>query len=434
MNQDKKEALFAHVFLCGQLRCDSVKDAKGRVERKDFWKRQRISRSESEYDQLCRVYYRSFVDAVVDVDDNGEGRGRYGDVAHFVNQIDKNCSFKKGDDCYDFVISSIHLFFVGEVCLFAIETRRDKSVDMELFRVAYLSLREIGSYDKLDRDWYVAGYLEQLKSLFDVYGKEGHFFDLLASGNKLKLFQIVGCSFITDALLYEVGTLSPIGCVDFVSERESISARDEEIYKHSPSKVYYENTIKEHGIFVYQNWCGLALVDTFTMLVDGENMLRDRTSSLKYWTEHYFGIIYIYALYQKSWLFGVNQQFRSPEFDDKSLLEQMKKDEQKYAFSEISYNFLPQKIYRAIDCGLEITAERKYLHEYLEQSAEQQERESEKRMSKIMLALTLLTIFSAINDGVSLTKLGFEWECFFYACGAVVIVVIIVVLIVFWKE
>ena len=59
----------------------------------------------------------------------------------------------------------------------------------------------------------------------------------------------------------------------------------------------------------------------------------------------------------------------------------MKEQEHWYAFSNISYNFLPQLIYRAIDTGLDIATEREQLHRHLEQEAERLEKNSERRLA-----------------------------------------------------
>ena len=119
------------------------------------------------------------------------------------------------------------------------------------------------------------------------------------------------------------------------------------------------------------------------------------------WPNSYFRLIYIHALYQKTLLFVVNRQFRSAANDRKSirLLHKMKEQEHWYAFSNISYNFLPQLIYRAIDTGLDIATEREQLHRHLEQEAERLEKNSERRLAGLILFLTMLTVCSATYDG-----------------------------------
>ena len=130
------------------------------------------------------------------------------------------------------------------------------------------------------------------------------------------------------------------------------------------------------------------------------------------WPNSYFRLIYIHALYQKTLLFVVNRQFRSDTNDRKSirLLHKMKEQEHWYAFSNISYNFLPQLIYRAIDTGLDIATEREQLHRHLEQEAERLEKNSERRLAGLILFLTMLTVCSATYDGASLVKDYFGWE------------------------
>lgn len=88
----------------------------------------------------------------------------------------------------------------------------------------------------------------------------------------------------------------------------------------------------------------------------------------------------------------------------------MKEQEHWYAFSNISYNFLPQLIYRAIDTGLDIATEREQLHRHLEQEAERLEKNSERRLAGLILFLTMLTVCSSTYDGASLVKDYFGWE------------------------
>ena len=160
-------------------------------------------------------------------------------------------------------------------------------------------------------------------------------------------------------------------------------------------------------VFGIANWKALALVDSFTVVAKGRT-----AAQMWVWPNSYFRLIYIHALYQKTLLFVVNRQFRSAANDRKSirLLHKMKEQEHWYAFSNISYNFLPQLIYRAIDTGLDIATEREQLHRHLEQEAERLEKNSERRLAGLILFLTMLTVCSATYDGASLVKDYFGWE------------------------
>ena len=199
----------------------------------------------------------------------------------------------------------------------------------------------------------------------------------------------------SDELLFELGTLSPVGCVA------------DHKHEYSPSQEYYDRIIRTHTISAFRNWKALALVDSFTVVAKGRT-----AAQMWVWPNSYFRLIYIHALYQKTLLFVVNRQFRSAANDRKSirLLHKMKEQEHWYAFSNISYNFLPQLIYRAIDTGLDIATEREQLHRHLEQEAERLEKNSERRLAGLILFLTMLTVCSATYDGASLVKDSFDWE------------------------
>ena len=239
-------------------------------------------------------------------------------------------------------------------------------------------------------------YLDGIQPLLDVCrvtdwrGKNVHeprYSDLVCTGNKLKAFQIVGANRLSDELLYELGTMSPIGC------------GGTHAHGLSPSQSYYEAVMAQNSVSAFRNWKALALFDSFTVLG-----LLDKPDAWKWWRDSYFRFIYIHALYQKTQLFVVNNRFRSDAADGKcgGLLQQMKDQEHWYAFSNISYNFLPQLIYKSIDTGLEIASEREQLHHYLVQEAERQDMLGERRIGKLIVALTLLTVFSALYDGTSL--------------------------------
>ena len=218
---------------------------------------------------------------------------------------------------------------------------------------------------------------------------------LTLTGNKLKCFQIFILDDFSDELLFELGTLSPVGCVA------------DHKHEYSPSQEYYDRIIRTHTISAFRNWKALALVDSFTVVAKGRT-----AAQMWVWPNSYFRLIYIHALYQKTLLFVVNRQFRSAANDRKSirLLHKMKEQEHWYAFSNISYNFLPQLIYRAIDTGLDIATEREQLHRHLEQEAERLEKNSERRLAGLILFLTMLTVCSATYDGASLVKDYFGWE------------------------
>ena len=78
--------------------------------------------------------------------------------------------------------------------------------------------------------------------------------------------------------------------------------------------------------------------------------------------------------------------------------------------SNISYNFLPQLIYRAIDTGLDIATEREQLHRHHRTGGRTPRKNPERRLAGLILFLTMLTVCSATYDGASRVKDYFGWE------------------------
>ena len=73
-----------------------------------------------------------------------------------------------------------------------------------------------------------------------------------------------------------------------------------------------------------------------------------------------------------------------------------------YSFSNISYNFLPQTLYEAIDRGMGMERERKALHQHVEQVEQMRNQVSERKLNRVIVLLTFLTLASTLYDGTSL--------------------------------
>lgn len=396
---------YAHTYFCGHL--NTKKRAKEVIQTNPRWKSEVLT--EQQYHTISSIYYESFVDSLVDVADRKQ-EGVYGGTAHLTMEMCRHCRLKHprlGSKDWEFYVCRLHLFFFPyEICLFAIEIDERQGADLNMLTFVHSLLRDVDFYEKM---WGKTGsdnkaeeiiapeYIESIQPLLDVCkvmegGKLTHkpcYADLTYTGNKLKAFQIIGANDISDELLFELGTMSKIGCVKNHQDH------------FSPSQAYYDEIMKTNSVSAFRNWKALALVDSFTLLQ------KDGTAeNLWIWRDSYFRLIYIHAFYQKTMLFVVNNQFRSDTMNDKcdSLLHKMKDQEHWYAFSNISYNFLPQMIYKAIDIGLEIASEREQLHRYLAQEAEHQERLRERRLGKLIFYLTILTVLSALYDGTSLIR------------------------------
>lgn len=367
-----------------------------------------------DYRYWCQSYYESYVESLLDAgDDMALRKDLYRHTSHLVMTLECTCEFE--EISFPFVVKRLHLFvFTKNIAIFAIELD-EPNVSPDAMITGHKILRDVESYDGISAD---GAYLKSLAPLLDLCGKDGkagRYADLMESGAKLKLFQIVSTTDISDERIYEFGTLIRTGAVSDISDYDC------------PSRQYYDSIIRTNMLSVYNNWKALALLDTFTVLGV------DFTDSFFVWVS-YFRMIYIHSLYQKLLLVNLDKDFRFPKDSSKpiSLEDEMKELEMYYAFPTISYNFLPQLIYEKINVGLGLQAERDQLHKYIEQESRRQERVSEKKLNRLITTLTVFTMGSVLFDVTSLVSsmLGLDIpSCGFNMVAWVAIAFVIAVLL-----
>jgi hypothetical protein len=217
--------------------------------------------------------------------------------------------------------------------------------------------------------------------------------NLLSCGNKLKLFQIVEMDEATyyddkrDVILYEFGTMTNV--------------KDHNLASHdAPSQRYFNEIVEQNLVSVFKNWTALALFDTFTMLGTGIT-----ESVRKNWIDNYFGMIYLYNIFVKSYLFDLNNNYDAQEKDKGArdlFNETYDLFDTHYYFPHISYNFLPRKIHIHISDALEIDTEKKRIFERINRQNDILEKQSDTKMNQLLFVMTCLTIFSAIWDACCL--------------------------------
>ena len=211
---------------------------------------------------------------------------------------------------------------------------------------------------------------------------------LCSDGNKLKLYQVVNvCPYPDtdmDALLYELGTSSPIDCVNG---------------KHhlTPSSEYYQSIIKENKVSTFKDWTALALVDSFTFL---SGTLKDAECTWDEfyvdWNNYYFHLIYLRCIFEKTFCFSRNNAYRSGKSKG-NLSRQIAMMEKFYFYDNISYNFQPRLLYEYMAKGLGIKEER-------EEIAKQIKEKEEKNNNLLFGAVSVFAIFSVVYDFYSLIK------------------------------
>lgn len=212
------------------------------------------------------------------------------------------------------------------------------------------------------------------------------------SGSKYKLFMVLDIPELLQKetikpLLFDIGTVSMIG-----------SANGNTYF--SMDKDYVKQLIKNNSISVFNNWEGLALLDTFAVV---GNKILDKnkdTYSIVYHT------IYLYGLFIKYELVKHN-------YDIADLEEDKRKDFQdflaKYYFNYISYNFLPSEIYDKIRVALDIDKELKLLNEKIVAVGQKIQEEQQNRTNKILGIVTVLSSLSSINPVYNYLLAAQKW-------------------------
>ena len=384
-------------FLCG---CFSIKENPVTITLIDpQWKR--ILKTEAEKLMLEKFYYPEFVNfcCLDEASSSGEG------IDHYVFPLDINVTLDLSNEKqYTLFVENIELFILPyNLLIFAIRVKQDGS-ELDDITKSISILRNISDYKEnlLLSSW--KNVLAPIKEIYKSNTSSNYnddtfsYFNLMEYGNKLKLFQILEIESIKqseqeqDNLLFELGTLTPINSCGTNSF-------------FSPSSEYFDKIMKNNKISVFNNWKGLSLFDTFTILSYSTNSyLRDN------WTNYYFSMIYVHSLFLKFYLFQMNMLFRKKNSKISSLECEFREFERRCCFHKISYNFLPLEFYRSLDVGLEINEERQKLYHKLEQEKNIQEKEGDRKMNSLLFYLTCLTIFSTIWDFSCLFNQVYPYE------------------------
>jgi len=224
-------------------------------------------------------------------------------------------------------------------------------------------------------------------------------------GNKLKLFMVLEHtikfdeSYGADNILYELGTCSPIGTSIGIGPASRLM----------PSQPFFQQTILQNKISVFENWSALCLFDTFTLLHRGEVYRFN-------WEFRYFRFLYIHSIFIKSYLGEINKEFYL-NTKNRNLANVFFDFNKHFNLKQISYNFLPQLIYEKIRHGLNVELELNDISTLIEQDyfkkqekRQIQESENEKRTNRALFIVAILTVFSAVWDGSELFEAALKIE------------------------
>ncbi len=383
-------------FLCGAF------SIKGTVVADDGW--QCVDIDEEACAKSNKFYYPEFVDFCFGKNKNS--------ISRFAKEVQQKLAVTVGCGAnqheVDVFIPNITFYQAPfGLALFAIRVDIDASANDITATISRLrsvdTLAESNAaFATLVLDPLMGLYRKYAIAAAAIAGKDNQscYHSLVEYGNKLKAFQIAVIDYsewdneASDKMLFELGTLAPIG---------SYNPEDD----YSSSKSYFDSIMSNGKVSVFNNWKALALFDSFTML--GHNISENTVAN---WIENYFGMIYISELFVKFYLFRLNNDFRINHKNAGKLLEQFDDFEYSCWFDNVSYNFLPRLVQRSMEQGLEILTEKERLYQMIAQRKNNREERDNQKMNNLLFYLTLFTTFSMVWDTSSLFNEMYPYETY----------------------
>ena len=387
-----------NAFLCGHFTISNNPTDQILVLSENGWNREQFLDTTREYTK--RFFYPEYVDFCFGSKVNET-------CVSFVKDINTEMNITIEGHKHHISIKEITLYLLPfKMALFSIHIKQETD-DLNNCTKLLLNLRSIISYS----DALLEYTNVVIKPIMDVYnaltGKQSsNYAQLVENGNKLRIFQIIHTNDKTmealterekERILYELATLSNVSFSRGVNLSNS-------------SEAYIKKTMEKGKIDVFSNWCGLTLLDTFTIHAFAVN---EKLISL--WINRYFRMIYIHSLFQKSYLFNLNIRFKESLKSNESfswrsrfhniisqnvnnLVNEFEQFEQKCCFHKISYNFLPLRIYESIDKGLEIKEEMMQLFFLMGKEKQRRDIINNQTVNTLLFFISLITLFSAIWD------------------------------------
>ena len=196
------------------------------------------------------------------------------------------------------------------------------------------------------------------------------------AGSRFKNYLVVDFeneNFDRDHLLYELGTSSKIGTIS----ENTIEA---------PSSSYI-NKVLENKISCFNNYECLTLLNSFTV-VGTKNYDINHVHTHSTWNDIYFSI-YIFNLYVKCSLQILLNDFTS---DAMSKRREFQEFYNKYYFKKISYNFLPNEIFKRISDSLEIEEDLEFIQNRLETLATQVNEKQQKQQEFLLFCISVIAL------------------------------------------
>lgn len=395
---------YSHAFFVGALD-ENFKAS--RLEESSLWTKEIIKadgngryNEDRGYNGLCTLYYKSFIDSMIEAEPEVQQRPRFlNDVHHYyydVPEQQRHITFRTFN--YTLQLSRLHIFtFPFHISLFVIEVD-DSGQELNALTLGHSTLsRWDWNWDKHFTDEVKLQLTEALQPLKEFL-PNADLAGLISNGNKLKLFQAIQLDVAEpdDKMLYEIGTSQKIGCIDNTKDR------------YCPASDYWKRIIHDNSVATFRNWKGLALMDSFTLLGTIDSFVRDDCNYL------YFQLIYLRCLFEKTFCFTRNIAYRQSDKPvGKELPNEMVLMERYYLYSDISFNFQPDLLYKAMAKGMEIEEEKQQLTTQIKERAQREEAkekdEEEERLNKIAFWLAAFAIFSVVCDLSSIIQ-SCDWS------------------------
>ncbi len=210
------------------------------------------------------------------------------------------------------------------------------------------------------------------------------------SGSKFKVYSIIDVLekeedsyYNRDFLLFDIATRSKIG-----------SIVDNGYF--APSKQYYDE-IMQDSISVFNNYKGLALLDSFTIIgnnlypaevIDERDLMTQNTFNRIYFS------IYIFNLFVRYNLFKFNATFKTEPKEKRDEFQQFLSD---YNFKHISFNFLPNIFFNKMRNAMGIDNEIEHFESRLDSLATKIQEDQDKRQAILLGVISALSSISAIE-------------------------------------
>ena len=355
---------------------------------------ERVILSKDDYEMLKIKYYPAHITAMMQVD------GENTSVLHYKLKLNDKICIKLITN-YSCELKEVSLwFFPFDIILFTLK-----------FDDSGTKLNDLTKMHSMWKEWssnYSTFYTARLEQLLEPLSKNtasGKADSLTKEETKIRQYQVlqIDGKELDDDLLYEIGTFSPVGVVKYPDPRRSFK----------PSDKYFKKTIEENIVSVYSNWKALALNDSFTVLTI-DDIYEDSELDEHGDGYRYFDLLYMRCLFEEYYCFDRNNLFRNQEFINvDEQLEEIKEMERNYFYDDLSYDFLPPLMLRAIDKGLGLQGDREELTQHIKQSYEEMQDKKEMQRRKIIefvvSMVQVLAVFSI--SGTVYQLLIASWDC-----------------------